>query len=373
MKRVLIIIGTRPEAIKLAPVVHALLRRSSSFDVRVCLTGQHREMLYQAIEHFDIPHHYDLQLMKDNQTLAEITASLVTHLDTVISQLNPHVILVQGDTTSACIGSLAGFYRKVQVGHVEAGLRTDNKYSPFPEEMNRRLVGVLADYHYAPTERAKQALLREGVVSSSIFITGNTVIDALQFTLAKIEEQRLPLGDLENILDSSKRTILVTGHRRENFGKGFQDICAAIRRLALMFPEVTIVYPVHLNPNVQKPVYSILGNLPNVHLIQPLPYVPFVRVMKMAHIILTDSGGIQEEATALGKPVLVMRETTERQEAIDAGSAILVGTNTENIFNHAATLINDNGAWERMNKISSPFGDGSAAERIAEHLERIPD
>jgi UDP-N-acetylglucosamine 2-epimerase (non-hydrolysing) len=373
VKKALVIIGTRPEAIKLAPVVHALQRRSDNFDTRVCLTGQHHEMLYQAIDHMEIPYHYDLRLMTENQTLSEITASLVTHLDTVIAQLAPDIILVQGDTTSAFVGAMAGFYRKVAVGHVEAGLRTNNKYSPFPEEMNRRLVGVLADYHYVPTERAKQALLGEGIALSSIFMTGNTVIDALQFTLAKIERQCPSLGKLESVLDRGNRIILVTGHRRENFGKGFQNICAAIRKLSLTFPEITIVYPVHLNPNVQKPVYSVLGNLPNVHLVQPLPYLPFVRMMKTAHIILTDSGGIQEEATALGKPVLVMREATERQEAIDAGSAILVGTDIEKIFSHAATLISDNGAWEKMSKVSSPFGDGRAAERIADHLERLPD
>ncbi len=353
----------------MAPVVHELRSRHHIFDVRVCLTGQHREMLSQVVEFFDIPKHYDLQLMKPGQSLPQITAALVTHLNTVLEDFSPNLVIVQGDTTSAFIGALAGYYRQTLVGHVEAGLRTDNKYAPFPEEMNRRLTGVLADYHFAPTEGARQALIREGVQSSVIVVTGNTVIDALHFTLSKIDRDPPPMGELEEIVTSGRKIVLVTGHRRENFGHGFMNICNAIRNLAIEFPETDIVYPVHLNPNVQQPVYSVLGGLANVHLVAPLPYVPFVRMMKSAHIILTDSGGIQEEAPTLGKPVLVMRESTERPEAIQAGSARLVGTDKEKIFNEAATLLRDHSAWEAMSRVSNPFGDGQAAKRIADFLE----
>jgi UDP-N-acetylglucosamine 2-epimerase (non-hydrolysing) len=347
-----------------------LQSRKNTFDMRVCLTGQHREMLNQAVDYFEIPKHYDLKLMKPGQGLPQITAALVTQLNAVLEDFSPDLILVQGDTTSAFAGALSGFYRQMRVGHVEAGLRTDNKYAPFPEEMNRRLTGVLADYHFAPTEGARLALLREGIQSSAIVVTGNTVIDALKFTLAKIDRDPPPMGELEQILASNRKIILVTGHRRENFGEGFRNICDAIRSLAIEFPETEIVYPVHLNPNVQQPVYSILGGLANVHLVTPLSYVPFVRLMKSAHIILTDSGGIQEEAPTLGKPVLVMRESTERPEAVQAGSARLVGTDKDKIFSEAEKLIRHHSAWEAMSRVSNPFGDGQAASRIIDFLER---
>jgi len=369
--KILIVVGTRPEAIKLAPVVHALKGRPHLTETRVCLTGQHKEMLYQVIDHFEITPDYDLKLMKSNQTLFELTASLIFNLAPVLEDFMPDLILVQGDTTTAFVGGLAGYYKKIQVGHVEAGLRTENKFSPFPEEMNRRLAAVLADHHFAPTERAKEALLKEGVANSNIIVTGNTVIDALLFTLRKVKENPPVIEELEGILGSGRKIVLITGHRRENFGEGFKDICEAVRILSMELKDAAFIYPVHMNPNVQGPVYSLLGELPNVFLLPPLGYVPFVRLMAAAHIILTDSGGIQEEAPSLGKPVLVMRDTTERQESVDAGTAVLVGTDKEKIVKEVVRLMTDGAAWETMSRIKNPFGDGKSAFRIVEYIENI--
>ena len=361
--------GTRPEAIKLAPVIHALKKNPHIAETKVCLTGQHREMLYQAVDHFEIVPDYDLKVMKNDQTLFELTASLISGLDRVLEDLKPDMILVQGDTTTAFVGGLAGYYKKIRVGHVEAGLRTANKFSPFPEEMNRRLAGVLADYHFAPTKRAKEALLKEGVRESDIVVTGNTVIDALLFTMNKIEKNPPVIDGLEEVLDSGRKIVLITGHRRENFGQGFKDICGAIQTLALKLKDAAFIYPVHLNPNVQGPVYAMLSQLPNVYLVPPLGYVPFIRLMAAAYIILTDSGGIQEEAPSLGKPVLVMRDITEREEAIDAGTAVLVGTDKEKIVRESVRLMTDRAAWETMSRIKNPFGDGRSAHRIVQYIE----
>jgi len=314
---------------------------------------------------------YDLNIMEENQNLPHLTAKMLEKLQEVVEGFKPHIILVQGDTTTAFIGALAGYYHQVQVGHVEAGLRTYEKYAPFPEEMNRRLVGVLADHHFAPTERAKLALLNEGVNKTKILITGNTVVDTLLLTLEKIKKSQPSLGDLEPIISNDRKIVLITGHRRENFGEGFKNICEAIRSLSKMFPEISFIYPVHLNPNVQKPVHQILGKISNVHLVPPISYVPFVRLMNSAHIILTDSGGIQEEAPSLGKPVLVMREVTERPEGVKAGTAILVGTNKNNIIKETSRLINDDAAWNAMSRTSNPYGDGNAALRIITYLENL--
>jgi UDP-N-acetylglucosamine 2-epimerase (non-hydrolysing) len=370
-KKILILMGTRPEAIKLAPVFYALKEKNHFFETRICLTGQHQEMLHQAIQHFEITPDYDMKLMKKGQTLFELTASLVSNLDRVLNTCKPDMILVQGDTTTAFVGGLAGYYKQIQVGHVEAGLRTTDKFAPFPEEMNRRLVSVLADHHFAPTHRAKKALLKEGVRESAIIVTGNTVIDALIFTLKKVSEKLPHIPGLEDILVTGRKIVLITGHRRENFGEEFNNICGAIQTLSVEFRDVVFIYPVHLNPNVQGPVYSMLGALPNVYLLPPLGYLPFVRLMSASHIILTDSGGIQEEAPSLGKPVLVMRETTERPEAVDSGTAILVGTKKEEIIEEASRLLTDEIAWEIMSKTENPFGDGKSAHRIVEYIERI--
>ena len=371
LKKILIIMGTRPEAIKLAPVFHALKGKSNIIETKICLTGQHQEMLYQTIEHFEIIPDYDLKLMKNDQTLFELTASLISSLDRVIEDSKPDMILVQGDTTTAFAGALAGYYKQIQVGHVEAGLRTANRFSPFPEEMNRRLVGVLADHHFAPTTRAKEALRREGVPEAEIIVTGNTVIDALLFTLEKMKKHPPSIEGLDEVVNSGRKIVLITGHRRENFGEGFKNVCSAIGELAVRFKDAAFVYPVHLNPNVQLPVYSMLGKLPNVFLVPPLGYVQFVGLMAASYIILTDSGGIQEEAPSLGKPVLVMRETTERQEAVEAGTAILVGTDKERIVREVIRLMTDHTAWENMGKIRNPFGDGKSAHRIVEHIEHV--
>ncbi len=371
MKRILVIIGTRPEVIKMAPVVQALCNQSDIFETKVCSTGQHNEMLYQAVEYFDINLDYDLKLMKKEQTLSQITAALAKFLPDVLEDFKAHTILVQGDTTSAFIGGLVGYYQQIQVGHVEAGLRTENKFAPFPEEMNRRLLGVLTDHHFAPTQRAKQALLQEGVEESRIVVTGNTVIDALFYILKKNEVSTPSLGHLEPVISNGRKMVLITGHRRENFGEGFKNICEAIHKLALEFKDIALIYPVHLNPNVQDPVYRILGKLDNVYLVPPMGYVPFVRLLNAAHIVLTDSGGIQEEASSLGKPVLVMREVTERLEAVESGNALLVGTDKSEIFKEASRLLTDSAAWNAMSKISNPFGDGKAAMRIVEYLANL--
>ncbi len=362
--------GTRPEAIKLAPVVLELERRSELFVSRVCVTAQHREMLDQPLAFFEIKPDYDLNIMSPGQTLAQITARAMEGFDHVFAQDKPELILTQGDTTTSFCGALAGYYHRIPVGHIEAGLRTGNKYAPFPEEINRRLVGQISDWHFAPTEYARQALLREGVPESSVFVTGNTVIDALFWVRERVRVVRpkFPDGLIESL--EGHQVILVTGHRRESFGRGFENISHAIREVADAFPNVVFVYPVHLNPNVREPVHRILGGHPRIHLIEPLTYSAFVWLMDLATIVLTDSGGVQEEAPSLGKPVLVMRETTERPEGIAAGNARLVGVCKERIVDELMKLLSNPEERASMTAVSNPYGDGLAARRIVDVLAR---
>ncbi|NDJ52423.1 MAG: UDP-N-acetylglucosamine 2-epimerase (non-hydrolyzing) [Chloroflexi bacterium] len=363
MRRILLVFGTRPEAIKMAPLVR-LLKAHPEAEAITCVTAQHREMLDQVLEWFDIRPDFDLNLMRPNQTLAGITGRALTGVDEVVEQVQPDVVLVQGDTTTAMTAALAAFYRQVAVGHVEAGLRTHDIYNPFPEEVNRRIISVMARYNFAPTETARQALESEGVAAERVFVTGNTVIDALHWTVGQDRELTLPLP-----LDHpDERLILVTGHRRESFGPAFEAICMALRQIVERHVDVRLVYPVHLNPRVQEPVHRLLGDVERVHLIDPLPYPDFAHLMAKADLILTDSGGIQEEAPTLGKPVLVMRATTERPEAVEAGTAKLVGTETAAIVAAADELLSDDVAYSAMANAISPFGDGSASESIAEIL-----
>ena len=370
-RKILTIIGTRPEAIKLAPVIIELGHQSDYFISRVCATAQHRQMLDQALEIFDIEPDHDLDIMTPDQSLAQVTARAIEGLDRVIAEEQPDVVLVQGDTTTAFCGALAAYYHQVLVGHVEAGLRTGNKHAPFPEEINRRLVAQLADYHFAPTELAREALVREGIAASAVFVTGNTVIDALLWVRERVREVRpqLPDGLVESV--DRRKMILVTGHRRESFGEGFENICHAIREVADTFSDVVFIYPVHLNANVREPVNRILGRHERIHLIEPLSYAPFVWLMDRATMVLTDSGGVQEEAPSLGKPVLVMRETTERPEGIDAGSARLVGIQQERIVNELTRLLYHPEERAAMCKARNPYGDGKAAARIVEILAQI--
>jgi len=369
-RKVLSVMGTRPEAIKLAPVIKELERYPDRFVSRVCVTAQHRQMLDQAMSPFGIVADYDLDIMTPGQSLAQVTARAVEGLDRVIRQEQPDVVLVQGDTTTAFCGALAAYYHQVRVGHVEAGLRTGNKYAPFPEEINRRLIARVADYHFAPTEHARETLIGEGVNAAAVFVTGNTVIDALLWMRDKVRESppELPDGLAEAI--DGQQIILVTGHRRESFGEGFEGICRAIRQVADAFPEIVFVYPVHLNPNVREPVHRILGGHPRIHLIEPLTYSPFVWLMDRATIVLTDSGGVQEEAPSLGKPVLVMRETTERPEGIATGNARLVGVRQERIVDELTKLLRNPQERASMTAVSNPYGDGSAARRIVDVLAR---
>jgi UDP-N-acetylglucosamine 2-epimerase (non-hydrolysing) len=369
--KVLTIIGTRPEAIKLAPVVLELKRRQDLFNFPVCVTAQHREMLDQPLDLFGIKPDYDLDIMSQGQTLAQVTARAMEGLDNVVSQEKPDVILVQGDTTTAFCGALTGYYHQIKVGHVEAGLRTGNKYAPFPEEINRCLVGRIADLHFAPTEQARQTLLNEGIADPSVFVTGNTVIDALLWMRERVRAAppELPKGLFE--ATTGQQIILVTGHRRESFGDGFDNICHAIREVADSFVNVAFIYPVHLNPNVREPVNRILGGHPRIHLIEPLSYAPFVCLMDRATIVLTDSGGVQEEAPSLGKPVLVMRETTERPEGIAAGNALLVGVQRERIVAGLRQLLGDPERRAMMAAVNNPYGDGRAAERIVDILSEM--
>jgi UDP-N-acetylglucosamine 2-epimerase (non-hydrolysing) len=373
-RKILTIIGTRPEAIKLAPIVLELKGAENTFTSRICVTAQHREMLDQPLALFGIIPDYDLNIMLPGQSLAKVTARAIDGIDKIISKDRPDLILVQGDTTTALCGALTGYYHKVPVGHVEAGLRTGNKYAPFPEEIHRRLVSQIADLHFAPTEFAKMALLKEGFSENNVFVTGNTIIDALIWMRNKIKVKRpfMPEG-LDLILDG-RRIILVTGHRRESFGEGFENICQAIRDVADAFADVAFIYPVHLNPQVRKPVNRILGNHPNVFLIEPLSYAPFVWLMDRAEIVLTDSGGVQEEAPSLGKPVLVMREETERPEGIAAGNAMLVGTRKERIVDGLKMLLNNPEKRAAMGTVNNPYGDGRAAQKILDILKaRIPE
>lgn len=371
MKKILVVFGTRPEAIKMAPVVQAL-KGCQDVETKVCVTAQHRQMLDQALDLFKIKPDFDLNLMKPGQDLTDITANVLIGLRDVFRQWRPDIILVHGDTTTTMAASLAAYYERIAVGHVEAGLRTGNKYSPWPEEMNRRLAGVIVDVHFSPTETARANLLREGVSNDTIHVTGNTVIDALLDVDQQLKTDSnfsLTLAERFAFLDPRKKLILVTGHRRENFGSGFENICLALREIAAR-DDVQIVYPVHLNPNVQQPVKRILSDCPSVYLIDPQDYLPFVYLMSRAWLLLTDSGGIQEEAPSLGKPVLVMRDTTERPEAVQAGTVRLVGTDKRVIVEETIRLLDDAFEYQAMSQAHNPYGDGRAAQRIVEILKR---
>ena len=365
--KILSVFGTRPEAVKMAPVVR-LLKQTDGVESRVCVTAQHRQMLDQVLNLFEIKPDYDLDLMRDNQSLAELSAAIFTHLDPVLEDFKPDWILAQGDTTTVAMTSLLAYYRRVKFGHVEAGLRTRDKWQPFPEEVNRRVAGVIADLHFAPTEWSRQNLLREGIDGKIIKVTGNTVIDALQFVTRQDEpREALELCEKLGIARNDRKLILVTAHRRENFGKPLEDVCEALIQLASR-GDVEIVYPVHLNPNVQEPVNRLLKNVDHITLLPPLDYLPLVHLMKRAKLILTDSGGIQEEAPAFGAPVLVLREVTERPEGVEAGTLKLVGTATRSIVREATRLLDDESAYAEMARASNPFGDGHASERIIQSL-----
>jgi UDP-N-acetylglucosamine 2-epimerase (non-hydrolysing) len=369
--KVLSVFGTRPEAIKMAPVIKRM-ENVAGIESRVCVTAQHRQMLDQVLRLFEVTPDYDLNLMKPRQDLNDITANVLIGMRSVFREWRPDLILVHGDTTTTFAASLAAFYEKIPVGHIEAGLRTGDVYSPWPEEMNRRLTGAISGLHFAPTERARQNLLAEGVFSDRIHVTGNTVIDALLQVAERIDND----ADLKDalkaefpFLDTEKKLILVTGHRRENFGEGFENICHALKELGER-PDVQIVYPVHLNPNVQEPVRRILSTCPGIYLIDPLDYLPFVYLMTRSFLIITDSGGVQEEAPSLGKPVLVMRDTTERPEAVEAGTVKLVGTDTNKIVSEATRLLDNNAAYQEMAMSHNPYGDGMASQRIVEILNK---
>lgn len=369
-KKVMTVFGTRPEAIKMAPLVHAL-NLDERFDAKCCVTAQHREMLDQVLNLFEIKPDYDLDLMEGGQTLNDVTARIIQKLKPVLQDFKPDVVLVHGDTATTFAASLAAYYEQIEVGHVEAGLRTGNIYSPWPEEANRRLTGVLAKYHFAPTNTSKDNLLRENSNPEDIFVTGNTVIDALLMVNDKIEsdnELNSALSSQFPFLDESKKLILVTGHRRESFGGGFERICESLAITAKTHPDIQIIYPMHLNPNVREPVNRILADIENIYLIEPQQYLPFIYLMNRANVILTDSGGIQEEAPSLGKPVLVMRDTTERPEAVDAGTVKLVGTDVDIIVESLNQLLTDESAYQAMSFSHNPYGDGKACARILREL-----
>ncbi len=366
--KVLVVMGTRPEAVKMAPVVNELRSRKDRFDVRVCLTAQHRELLDQVIDVFGIHVDHDLNLMQPNQTISDITSRVLLEMGRVLQEEKPDVTLVHGDTTTTFATALAGYYHNVKIGHVEAGLRTYDKHRPFPEEMNRRLGDALSDYHYAPTTTAAEHLRSERIPEDHIVITGNTVIDALLNVAERPYEFEDPLLQRAG---TERRLILVTAHRRESFGERFEQMCRAMRDLVRANPDVEIVYPVHPNPNVRRAVNSVLDGEDRVRLIDPLDYLPFVHMLKKAHIVLTDSGGVQEEAPSLGKPVLVMREVTERPEAVDAGTAMLVGNTYERIVDAVQRLLSDADTYNRMANAVNPYGDGLASKRIADHLESV--
>lgn len=364
----LIIFGTRPEAIKMAPLVKQF-RKEVTFDTKVCVTAQHREMLDQVLDFFEIKPDYDLDLMKPNQNLYTLTADIILGLKPILEDYQPDYVYVHGDTTTTMAASIAAFYSGAKICHIEAGLRTNNKLSPFPEEINRQLTGRIADYHFAPTQQSKNNLVLENVCKDSIIVTGNTVIDALLESKEKVNLiENAEIERLKTIVDTSKKVILVTGHRRENHGQGFINICEALKEIAIKNNNVQIIYPVHLNPNVKEPVYKILGNIDSIHLIDPLAYPAFVWLMNQSYLIITDSGGVQEEAPSLGKPVLVMRDTTERPEAVDAGTVILVGTNKDKIVYHCKELLNETKKYKKMSALHNPYGDGKACQRIAEHI-----
>ena len=379
MKTILIVFGTRPEAIKMAPLVKKLQQMPEEFQTIVCVTGQHREMLDQVLRLFDITPEYDLNIMKPNQDLYDITSRILLGMRDVLKEVQPDIVLVHGDTTTSMAAALAAFYLQIPVGHVEAGLRTGNIYSPWPEEMNRLMTGRISSIHFSPTPLAKQNLLQEHVDEAKIVVTGNTVIDALQMVVERLKNDEQLAGEVKdkvlsmgydvNRLGEDRQLVLITGHRRENFGEGFLNICHAIKNLSEKYPNVDFVYPMHLNPNVRKPVLEILGEgADNVFLIEPLDYLPFVYMMQHSTLILTDSGGVQEEAPGLGKPVLVMRDTTERPEAVEAGTVLLVGTNREKIEQGVSMLLDDADCYRRMSEAVNPYGDGLACERIVERL-----
>jgi len=364
------VFGTRPEAIKMAPVIKRIKAHPGKFQSVVCVTAQHREMLDQVLSLFEIRPDHDLNIMQAEQDLFDVTCNVLQRLKPVLEKEKPDIVLVQGDTTTTFAASLAAFYSNIPIGHVEAGLRTRNKYAPFPEEINRKVTSCIADLHFAPTEGAKQNLLSEGVTEETIHVTGNTVIDALLEIVERIKTNsglEQSLAEQFPFLDSSRKLILVTGHRRENFGKGFERICHALKKLGER-NDVQVVYPVHLNPNVQKPVNRILGDCPRIHLVKPLGYLPFVYLMNRSYIIITDSGGIQEEAPSMGKPVLMMRDITERPEAVEAGTVKLVGTDADLIVREAENLLNNQTTYEKMARAHNPYGDGKAAERVVEAI-----
>ena len=383
-KTILLVFGTRPEAIKMAPLVKALQTQPEKFKTIVCVTGQHREMLDQVLAIFDIQPDYDLNIMKQGQDLYDVTSRVLLGIRDVLKEANPDIVLVHGDTTTSTAAALAAFYLQIPVGHVEAGLRTHNIYSPWPEEMNRQITGRITTHHFAPTPLAKQNLLNENVREDQIIVTGNTVIDALYMVVDKIKNDAELQKGLSNILreagydtsrlESNRRLVLITGHRRENFGDGFISMCTAMKDLSEKYPEVDFVYPMHLNPNVRKPIHEVFGEdltkYDNFFFIEPLEYLSFVYLMEKSTIVLTDSGGIQEEAPGLGKPVLVMRDTTERPEALESGTVHLVGTNYDKIVSEVSTLLDDAEAYERMSKAVNPYGDGHACERICDYLAR---
>ncbi len=390
-KKVLVVFGTRPEAIKMAPLVKRLMSHPDKFEAIVCVTGQHREMLDQVLRIFDITPDYDLNIMKQGQDLTDVTVRVLDGMRNVLNEVKPDIVLVHGDTTTSTAAALAAFYKQIPVAHVEAGLRTHNIYSPWPEEMNRNITGRLATCHFAPTETARQNLLKEGIADDRIYVTGNTVIDALYLVLDRVltddqlkQETECELAKMgisielinqwkDNGTPALRKMILITGHRRENFGDGFLNICNAIKELAQDHKDVDFIYPVHLNPNVRKPVADVLLNdqLPNVFIIEPLEYLPFIYLMNRSYLILTDSGGIQEEAPGLGKPVLVMRHTTERPEAVAAGTVSLVGTDKEKIYQYVNSLLTDKTAYENMSNAVNPYGDGKSCDRIVNHINEL--
>lgn len=383
MKKIMLVFGTRPEAIKMAPLVKEFQKYPDKFQTIICVTGQHREMLDQVLHIFDIHPDYDLNIMKQGQDLYDVTARVLTGMRDVLKEVQPDVVLVHGDTTTSTAAALAAFYQQIPVGHVEAGLRTHNIYSPWPEEMNRQLTGRIATYHFAPTPLSRENLLKENVADEKITVTGNTVIDALYWVVEKIKTDEVLSGELKeelfnagydvDRLKEGKKLVLITGHRRENFGDGFINMCTAIKDLTKKYSDVDFVYPMHLNPNVRKPIHEVFGenlnNLGNMFFIEPLEYLSFVYLMEKATIVLTDSGGIQEEAPGLGKPVLVMRDTTERPEALSAGTVKLVGTNYEKIVSNVSVLLDDAVAYEKMSKAVNPYGDGLACGRIVKKFD----
>ncbi|AXT51980.1 UDP-N-acetylglucosamine 2-epimerase (non-hydrolyzing) [Aquimarina sp. BL5] len=374
MKKNLIVFGTRPEAIKMAPLVKEFQKHKDVFETKVCITAQHREMLDQVLSFFEIVPDFDLDLMKPNQNLHGLTADIITGLKPILEEFSPDFVYVHGDTTTTMASSIASFYSGAKVCHVEAGLRTFDMKSPFPEEMNRCVTGVISDIHFSPTDTSKQNLINESKREDSILITGNTVIDALKFSVDKVNVEGFNDEEIENlkkIVDPNKKLILVTGHRRENHGQGFINICEALKHIAINNPETQIIYPVHLNPNVQKPVYELLNEVDDIQLISPLSYPAFVWLMNQSYLIITDSGGVQEEAPSLGKPVLVMRDTTERPEAVDAGTVILVGTDKDKIITKTEKLLIDTASYEGMSRLHNPYGDGKACQRIVEHISKF--